>query len=40
MSGGKSQVKAEGKKEGNKWVVIFERALAGGGKGDHSITAG
>jgi nitrate/TMAO reductase-like tetraheme cytochrome c subunit len=39
MSGGKSQLKAEGKKEGNKWVVIFERALAGGGKGDHSITA-
>lgn len=39
MSGGKSQLKAEGKKEGNKWVVTFERALAGGGKGDHSITA-
>ena len=39
MTGGKSQLKAEGKKEGNKWVVIFERALAGGGKGDHSITA-
>ncbi len=37
MSGGKSQLKAEGKKEGNKWVVIFERALAGGGKGDHVI---
>ena len=39
MSGGKSQLKAEGRKEGNKWVVIFERALAGGGKGDHAITA-
>ncbi len=39
MTGGKSQLKAEGKKEGNKWVVIFERALAGGGKGDHAITA-
>lgn len=39
MDGGKSQLKAEGKKEGNKWVVIFERAKAGGGKGDHAITA-
>jgi cytochrome c-type protein NapC len=39
MDGGKSQLKAEGKKEGNKWVVIFERSMAGGGKGDHSITA-
>ena len=39
MDGGKSQLKAEGKKEGNKWIVTFERALAGGGKGDHAITA-
>ncbi len=39
MDGGKSHLKAEGKKEGNKWVVTFERALAGGGKGDHVITA-
>ena len=40
MDGGKSQLKAEGKKDGNKWVVTFERALAGGGgKGDHAITA-
>lgn len=39
MDGGKSHLKAEGKKEGNKWVVTFERALAGGGKGDHAITA-
>ncbi|MDK9703620.1 MAG: NapC/NirT family cytochrome c [Sulfuritalea sp.] len=39
MTGGKSQLKAEGRKEGNKWVVTFERALAGGGKGDHVITA-
>ena len=39
MDGGKSGLKAEGKKEGNKWVVIFERSLAGGGKGDHAITA-
>jgi len=39
MSGGKALLKAEGKKEGNKWVVIFERTLAGGGKGDHAITA-
>ena len=37
MTGGKSQLKAEGKKEGNKWVVTFERAMAGGGKGDHVI---
>jgi hypothetical protein len=39
MDGGKSLLKAEGKKEGNKWVVTFERTLAGGGKGDHSIAA-
>ena len=39
MDGGKSHLKAEGKKEGNKWVVTFERALTGGGKGDHAITA-
>jgi cytochrome c-type protein NapC len=39
MEGGKSHLKAEGRKEGNKWVVTFERALAGGGKGDHVITA-
>ena len=39
MDGGKSHLKAEGKKEGNKWVVTFERALAAGGKGDHAITA-
>ncbi|MCX7155206.1 MAG: NapC/NirT family cytochrome c [Rhodocyclales bacterium] len=39
MDGGKSHLKAEGRKEGNKWVVTFERALAGGGKGDHAITA-
>jgi cytochrome c-type protein NapC len=39
MDGGKSQLKAEGKKEGNKWIVTFERTLAGGGKGNHAITA-
>jgi hypothetical protein len=39
MEGGKALIKAEGKKEGNKWVVTFERSLAGGGKGDHAITA-
>lgn len=38
MEGGKALVKAEGKKEGNKWVVTLERTLAGGGKGDHAIT--
>lgn len=40
MEGGKGLVKAEGKKEGNKWVVVFERDMAGGGKGDHKIVAG
>jgi hypothetical protein len=40
MDGGKGLVKAEGKKEGNKWVVTFERDMAGGGKGDHKIAAG
>jgi len=40
MEGGKSLVKAEGKKEGGKWVVSFERTLAGGGQGDHSIAEG
>lgn len=38
--GGKSLIKAEGKKEGNKWVVTFERDLAGKGKGDHTIAPG
>jgi len=38
MDGGKTQFKAEGKKEGNKWVVMMERTLAAsGGKGDHAI---
>ncbi len=39
MEGGKSLVKAEGKKDGNKWVVTFERTLAGSGTGDHTIAA-
>jgi len=39
MEGGKALLKAEGKKEGNKWVVTFERTLAGGGKGNHAIVA-
>jgi hypothetical protein len=39
MDGGKSLIKAEGKKEGNKWVVVFERELAAKGKGDHAIVA-
>jgi hypothetical protein len=38
--GGKSLVKAEGKKEGNKWVVTFERKLGALGKGDHAIVPG
>ncbi|MBU1237376.1 MAG: hypothetical protein KJ634_14260 [Gammaproteobacteria bacterium] len=40
MEGGKGLLKAEGGREGKKWVVTFERALVGGGKGDHAITAG
>ena len=40
MDGGKSLLKADGKKEGGKWVVSFERSLAALGKGDHSIAAG
>lgn len=40
MNGGKSLTKAEGRREGNKWVVTFERNLAAGGKGDHSFAKG
>jgi len=40
MDGGKSLIKAEGKKEGDKWVVTFERNLSADGKGDHAITEG
>ena len=40
MGGGKSLVKAEGKKSGKHWTVVFERKLAAGGKGDHAIAAG
>jgi nitrate/TMAO reductase-like tetraheme cytochrome c subunit len=40
MDGGKGLVKAEGRKEGNKWVVTFERLLSPGGKGDHKIVKG
>jgi hypothetical protein len=40
MEGGKALVKAEGVKEGNKWVVTFERSLAGGAPGDHAIAPG
>jgi cytochrome c-type protein NapC len=40
MSGGKGLIKAEGRKEGNKWVVTMERSLAGGGKGDHKLAKG
>jgi len=39
MESGKALLKTEGKKEGGKWIVTFERTLAGGGKGDHAITA-
>lgn len=40
MGGGKSLIKAEGKKSGNHWTVVFERTLAAGGPGDHAIAAG
>jgi hypothetical protein len=40
MEGGKALIKADGKKDGSKWVVTFERSLASTGKGDHSIAAG
>lgn len=40
MSGGKALVNATGSKQGNKWVVTFERNLAGGAPGDHSIATG
>lgn len=40
MGGGKSLVKADGKKEGNKWIVTFERNLSADGKGDHAIAEG
>lgn len=39
MEGGKSLIKAEGTKEGNKWVVTFERVLTGAAKGDHTVGA-
>jgi hypothetical protein len=37
MEGGKSLLAANGRKEGNKWVVTFERRLAGGAPGDHAL---
>jgi cytochrome c-type protein NapC len=40
MGGGKSLIKVEGKKTGKHWTVVFERTLAAGGKGDHTIAAG
>jgi cytochrome c-type protein NapC len=40
MNSGKSLLKAEGSKQGNKWVVTFERTLAGLGKGDHTLAEG
>lgn len=39
MDGGISALKADGIKDGNKWVVIFERPLSGGSKGNHSISS-
>jgi hypothetical protein len=40
MEGGASLLKAEGRKEGNAWVVVFERELAAKGTGDHAIVPG
>jgi cytochrome c-type protein NapC len=40
MDGGTSLTKAEGGRQGNKWVVTFERNLAGAGRGDHTLAAG
>jgi hypothetical protein len=40
LEGGKSLVKAQGRKEGGKWIVTIERALPSLGKGDHTITEG
>ncbi len=40
MDGGKSLIKVDGKKNGKHWTVVFERTLAAGGKGDHTIAAG
>lgn len=40
MGGGKSLIKAEGKKSGKHWTVTFERSLKGTGTGDHTIEAG
>jgi cytochrome c-type protein NapC len=39
MNGAKGHLKAEGKKDGNKWIVVFERPLAASGKGNHAIAA-
>ena len=33
-------LKADGAKDGNSWVVVFERDLAAKGPGDHAIEAG
>lgn len=38
--GGKALLKADGVKEGNKWVVVFTRKLAGVATGDHAIVPG
>lgn len=40
VEGGKALLKAEGLKEGNKWVLVFTRRLAGGAAGDHAIVPG
>ena len=37
MNGGKSLLKASSEHHGRKWVVTFERLLAGVGTGDHTI---
>jgi len=40
VEGGKGLLKAEGVKEGGKWVVTMTRKLGAGGSGDHAIVPG
>ncbi len=40
VEGGKGLLKADGTKDGNKWVVTFARKLNAAGAGDHAIVPG
>ncbi|MDR2240841.1 MAG: ethylbenzene dehydrogenase-related protein [Zoogloeaceae bacterium] len=40
MEGGKGLVEAKGEKNGDEWVVVFTRKLAGGGEGDITMAPG